>query len=262
MTLVTGARSGAFRIGVALAALVAIPGRASAADDGTSELDTHHNRGASPQNFAIEARVALYNPQVDSDPGLHGATPFASTFGGSQRFEVAMEFDWQALRIPNVGTLGPGIAVGYTNANGIAQRIDGGQPPSAESTTLEILPIYAVAVFRLDVLWRQAHIPLVPYAKAGLGEALWRASNTVGTSVAPNGVVGEGHSFGTQVAAGLAFNIGIFDPTSVRNLDEATGINNTYVFAEYMLSTLDGIGQSHVLFVGSDSFVFGLTFEF
>ena len=173
-----------------------------------------------------------------------------------------MEFDWQALRIPNVGTLGPGIALGYTNSNGTAQRIDGGYPPSAESTTLEILPMYLVAVFRLDVLWRQASIPFVPYVKAGIGEALWRASNTVGTSVAPNGVVGEGHSFGTQLAAGLAFNIGILDPTSVRDLDESTGINNTYLFAEYMLSTLDGIGQSHVLRVGSDSIVFGATFEF
>ena len=118
-----------------------------------------------------------------------------------------MEFDWQALRIPNVGTLGPGLAVGYTNANGIAQRVDGGYPASSETTTLEILPMYLVGVFRVDVLWRQLHVPFVPYAKAGLGAALWRASNTVGTSVAPNGKVGEGHSFGTQLAAGMAFNI-------------------------------------------------------
>ena len=48
---------------------------------------------------------------------------------------------------------------------------------------------------------------------------------------------------------------------SFGDLDEATGINNTYVFAEYMLSTLDGIAQNHVLFVGTDSFVFGLTLE-
>jgi hypothetical protein len=234
---------------------------ASAADDETSELDTRHGRGASPQNFAIEARVALYNPQVDSDPSLKGS-PYAAAFGPSQRYELAMEFDWQALRIPNVGTVGPGFSVGYTNANGIAQRIDGGTPASAETTTLEILPMYLVGVFRLDVLWRQLHVPFVPYAKAGLGEALWRASNTVGTSVAPNGKVGEGHSFGTQLAAGLAFNIGILDPSSVRDLDEATGINNSYIFAEYMLSTLDGIAESHVLRVGTDSFVFGVTFEF
>ncbi|MGO8998939.1 MAG: MXAN_2562 family outer membrane beta-barrel protein [Polyangiaceae bacterium] len=240
--------------------LMATGGRASADDN--SVLDTRHDRGASPQNFAVEVRVALYQPQVDSDPALHGATPYASTFGTGFYFEGAMELDWQAIRIPDVGTLGPGISVGYTNMSGTAQRIDGGYPPSAESTTLEILPIYLVGVFRLDTLWRQLHVPLVPYAKAGLAYALWRASNTVGTSVAPNGVVGEGHTWGTQLAAGLAFNIGVLDPTSVRQLDEATGINNTYLFAEYMVSTLDGIAQKDPLRVGSDSFAFGVTFEF
>ena len=146
--------------------LMATGGRASADDN--SVLDTRHDRGASPQNFAVEVRVALYQPQVNSDPALHGATPYASTFGTGFYFEGAMELDWQAIRIPDVGTLGPGISVGYTNMSGTAQRIDGGYPPSAESTTLEILPIYLVGVFRLDTLWRQLHVPLVPYAKAGL----------------------------------------------------------------------------------------------
>jgi hypothetical protein len=246
-------------LGISLA-LLAVAGRASA--DDSNVLETRRERGMSPQNFALEVRVGLYQPQVDSDPALHGATPYASTFGTSVKFEGGVEFDWQALRIPDVGTLGPGIAVGYTTANGPAKRIDGGQPASAETTTLEILPIYAVAVFRLDVLWRQLHVPLVPYAKAGVGLGLWRASNTVGTSVAPGGLVGEGHTWGLQLAGGLAFNIGVLDPNSVRQLDEATGINGTYIFAEYMSARLDGIGQRDPLLVGSDGFVFGLAFEF
>ena len=237
---------------------------AARADDETPALDAHRDRqrGASSQNFAIEVRVALYQPQVDSDPQLRGATPYASTFGTGIYFEGAMEFDWQAIRIPGVGTLGPGISAGFTTMTGLAQRLDHGYPPSAETTSLQIIPTYVVGVFRLDTLWRQVHIPLVPYAKAGLGYALWRASNTVGTSQAPDGVVGAGGTWGTQFAAGVAFNIGILDPTSVRQLDEATGINNTYLFAEYMLATLDGIAQKDPLRVGSDSFVFGLTFEF
>jgi hypothetical protein len=108
---------------------------------------------------------------------------------------------------------------------------------------------------------REAHVPFVPYAKAGLGYALWRASNTGGTST-QNGLLGEGHTFGTQLAAGLAFSLGVIDPNSSRQLDESTGINNTYIFAEYMMSDLSGIGQSHALWVGTNSFVFGLAFEF
>ena len=41
-----------------------------------------------------------------------------------------------------------------------------------------------------------------------------------------------------------------------------TGINGTYLFAEYMASTLDGIAQRDPLRVGSDNFTFGLTLEF
>jgi hypothetical protein len=247
--------------GLSAAALIALAGSARA-DDESGVLDPRHHQAVSPQNFVIETRIALYQPQVDSDPSLKGQTPYASTFGTSPRFEVAMEFDWQALHIPGVGTLGPGIAAGYTNMSGIAQRTDKiVSPPSQESTTLEILPLYAVAVFRLDLLQHQLHVPFVPYAKAGLGYALWRASNTAGTS-SYNGVVGEGHTIGTQVAFGGALNIGIFDPNSARQLDESTGINNTYLFAEYMMSDLNGLGQSHALLVGTNSLAFGLAFEF
>jgi hypothetical protein len=239
-------------------ALVAIAGQASAEESGI--LESRHTRGMSAQNFAVEVRVALYQQQVDSDPALT-SHPYANTFGGGFKYEVGLEFDWQAFRIPDVGTIGPAIAVSYTNASGLAP-ISRTTTSSAESTTLEILPTYAVAVFRLDVLWRQLHIPIVPYGKAGIGLAFWRASNTVGTSVSSTGVVGEGHTWGTQLAGGLAFNLGVLDPNSVRQLDEATGINNTYLFAEYMAEDLDGLGQKNSLRVGTDTAVFGLAFEF
>lgn len=246
-------------LGASLAWL-ATPARASADDE--IVLGTRpESRAASSQNFALEVRASLYNPQVDSDPALKGKTPFASTFGSQTRFEGAIEFDWQAYRIPGIGTIGPAYSIGYYSISGLATVVQTGLP-SAESTTLEILPMYLVAVFRADVLWRQLHIPLVPYAKAGMGLAFWRASNTVGTSVSSNGTVGEGHTWGPQLAAGLAFNIGVFDPTSVQQLDEATGINNTYLFAEYMASLLNGIGQNDPLLVGSSGLAFGLAFEF
>jgi hypothetical protein len=245
-------------VGVALASLACA--RSARADNSTILETRSPDAGRSPQNFAMEVRVGLYNPQVDSDPTLHG-NPYATAFGPSQRYEVAAEFDWQALRIPHLGTLGPGIGVGYTKATAIAPRADGGQPPSEETTSLQIFPMYAVAVLRVDVLMREAHVPFVPYAKAGVGYALWRASNTAGTSV-QNGNVGEGHTVGTQLAAGLAFSLGVIDPNSSRQLDESTGINNTYIFAEYMMSDLTGIGQTTALRVGTNSFVFGLAFEF
>ena len=49
----------------------------------------------------------MYNARVDSDPTLKGA-PYQKAFGDSPRLELGAEMDWQVLRIPYLGTLGPG----------------------------------------------------------------------------------------------------------------------------------------------------------
>jgi hypothetical protein len=224
--------------------------------------DTHH-RYESPQNFALELRFLPYSPEIDSDPALHGQ-PYKNTFRSFGRLMVGLEFDWQALRIPHVGTVGPGVAVGYTkmNANATFTMEHDGTTESGETTSLEIIPTYAVAVFRADVFWREAHVPIVPYVKAGLGYAIWRASNTLGTSNA-NGVNGTGGSFGTQLAIGVALNLNPLDAYAARNFDEAMGVNNTYLFGELMRADLSGLGfQQHPLRVGESSWVVGLAIEF
>jgi hypothetical protein len=223
-----------------------------------------HQNFESPQNFAFELRFLPYKPDVDSDPALHGATPFQTAFGSSRRVMVAGEFDWQALRIPHLGTLGPGFAIGYTkmNANATFVMPHNGTTVSGEITSLELVPLYAVAVLRADVLWREMRIPIVPYAKVGLGLALWRASNTLGTS-SYQGVTGEGESWGTQFAIGVGLNLNIFDEYAAKNFDESVGVNNTYLFGELMRSDLSGLGiQKHPLRVGDSTWVLGLAFEF
>ena len=136
-------------------------------------LGGRHKMYETAQHFAFELRFSPFTPQVDSDPGLHGATPFADTLHNFPRLMFQGEFDWQALRIPHVGTLGPGIGIGYTKMSGDAQFLTphgpNGITNSGETTTLEIYPIYAVAVLRADVVWRELHVPLVPYAKLGFG---------------------------------------------------------------------------------------------
>jgi hypothetical protein len=114
----------------------------------------------------------------------------------------------------------------------------------------------------VDELWRGGGIPLVPYAKLGIGYALWRASNTLGTSNY-NGIVGTGHSIGTHLAVGLSFNLNVFDSYAAQNFDDAMGVNGTYIFAEFTREDLTGLGfQKDPLRVGGSNFTFGLTFEF
>jgi hypothetical protein len=217
----------------------------------------------STQNFAMEIRFAAFTPEVDSDPKLTG-TPFANTFGGGAGLLVSGEFDWQALRIPHFGTLGPGVGIGYVKFSGLATFTEphDGTLVSGETTSLEIFPIDAIAVLRADVIWRELGIPLVPYGKLGIGYALWRASNTLGTSHS-QGVVGLGHSLGSHVALGLALNLNPFDSYAAKTFDDSLSVNNTYIFAEWTREDLDGLGiQPDPLRVGGTSWTFGLAFEF
>lgn len=212
----------------------------------------------SPQNFALELRFSPYKPQIDEEPGLANA-PYHQTFGSMRRLLVQFELDWQVFRIPHFGTIGPGLSVGYTSMSEVVKTVSGRD--SGDETSLDVFPFYAVAVVRGDVLWHDFRIPIVPYAKAGLAMGLWRATNTGETSVA-NNVSGKGTSWGTQLAGGVAFALDALDQGSSRNMDNATGINNTYVYIEAYWMALNGIGQTDALRIGTVSWAAGLTFEF
>lgn len=229
-------------------------------------LGPEHKQYESPQHFALELRFSAFTPDIDKDPALGGQNPYQAAFGSNDHLMFGAEFDWQAARIPHVGTLGPGLGVGYVKISRPAQFVnpqDQTSPP-AEDTTLEILPFYAVGVLRADAVWRELHVPLVPYAKLGLGLAFWRASNTLGTSRYPHdqGVAGLGHTFGGQFAIGLGLNLNVFDPYAARNFDESAGVNNTYAYAEWTVSDLTGLAQADPLRVGGTYWTFGLAFEF
>lgn len=235
------------------------------AQEGAGALASRHSEYQSPQYFALELRFSPYTPDIDSDPALGGKTPYATVFGTSPQVLIAMELDWQAVRIPHVGTLGPGVGIGYTpgiSGNAQFQQEHNGTLVSGETTTLQIFPVYAVAVLRADVLWRELHVPFVPYAKLGPAVGFWRASNTLGTSHA-QGVAGLGHSYGSQVAFGLGFNLNVIDQYAARNFDETLGVNSTYIFGEWSRTDLDGLWfQKDPLRVGSTYWSFGLAFEF
>jgi hypothetical protein len=254
------------------ASVLAVAPAAFAQDDRVDTLGAlHHKVYESPQHFAIELRLApSFYPDVDTDPALGGCTPFKTVFGPGKTVLLSGEFDWQALRIPHVGTLGPGVGIGYATFSGnapLAGAANGGcltstSQSSGESTSLNIYPFYAVAVFRADGLWKDLGVPFIPYAKAGLGGALWQATNTLGTSNF-DGQKGQGYSMGAQLALGLAFNLNVLDPYAAREFDESMGVNSTSLFAEWTDASLNGLGfQSNPLRVGGTMWTFGLAWEF
>jgi hypothetical protein len=247
---------------IGAATLFARPARAQ--EDRVDPLSGKHSSQHSPQHFALELRLSLYSPNIDSDPALKGKTPYRDVFGTSPQVLLGAEMDWQAIRFPHFGSLGPAASVGWTTRSDPAQFVPphDGMTLSGETTSLEIFPFAAMAVLRVDALWRDVGVPLVPYAKLGLAYALWRASNTLGTS-SYNGVVGKGSSLGTHIALGLSLNLNVFDAYAAQNFDDSMGVNSSYIFAEWTREDLTGLGfQSDPLRVGGTNWTFGLAFEF
>lgn len=214
----------------------------------------------SAQHFALELRFGPYRPRVDNQ--FNGsAAPYQEVFGSKTRYLVGLELDWQALRIPMVGTLGPGLGWGYTSASGQA-LLTTGQGRAAQDTSLTIMPMYLVGVLRADVLARKTPVPLVAYAKAGFGYALWWSNSAGSTSHAADGRVARDASYGYQFALGGMFLLDSIDQNAAKEMDAATGVNNSYFFMEWYYSSLDGFGSGNQMQVGANTWMLGLAFEF
>jgi hypothetical protein len=226
----------------------------------------------SPQWFAFELRFAPYVPKVDEAPELGGKTPLCATYGTvarngtcsetpNPRLMVGAEFDFQALKIPYVGTLGPGLSFNYMKMSRPALT-SVGKEPSGQDTTLEVFPMHLSAVLRVDALHKHLRVPLVPYVKGGVGFGLWRNYGPTGTVKIGEGtsqVSASGTALGSHLALGMMLRLDFLDADSAREIDDAVGVNHTSLFAEYMMLNLN---QSGALRVGTRTAVFGLALEF
>jgi hypothetical protein len=239
-----------------LSFLFALP--AAAEVDALGAYGPPVQRGETEQDMAVELRFGPYEPNVDDD--LAGR-PYDQVFGDSTRYYVGAEFDWQALRIPYFGTLGPGFGFGYTRSTSQAITERNGER-SDQPTSLSILPMYVVAVARADVIARQTPVPLVPYAKLGIGYALWWVKSGDETARGRDGRVGRGRSYGPQFALGIMLELDWMDLDDARSADAAIGMNHSYLFAEWYRSQLDGFGGDDQLDAGADTWMVGITAEF
>ena len=228
-----------------------------------------NERYSSPQWFAFELRVGTYLPNVDDDSSLGGRKPFEQSFGKDLRFMAGLEFDVQPLRLKKVGSLGIGAGAALCDISESTLLIDKQGnlgKDSAGKNSLTVYPFHLVVVGRLDVLRDKLKIPVVPYAKAGFSMAYWRASNLGGTASnqlagEKDAVSGKGTTWGTFLAAGLAFDIGALDTHAAYNIDETTGINHTYIFGEILNYGLSGFGDKQ-LNLSDTTWNAGLALEF
>jgi hypothetical protein len=212
----------------------------------------------SAQNAAIELRFGRYVPRVDD--GVESPV-FEDFFGDDNRYLLGFELDWQIWRAPYVGTLGVGAGWGYTSISApnqpTGQEGVPNEQPIAQESTLSIMPMYAVGVLRVDVLSRQLGVPLVPYGKLGLGYAFWWVNDGIATARNNEGVAGKDISVGTHAALGGMLLLDTFDPVAARAMDAEAGINNSYIFFEWLWSDFDGDQMN----VGASTWMTGLAIE-
>ena len=205
----------------------------------------------SPREWTFHLQFGGYYPNIDSEPNLGSARPFEEVFGDSDR--LVTEIGLERYLFDSFGTLGLGVTVGYSEFYGkgfFASGPDAGER-SGDNTSFTVVPLQAFLAYRFDVLAQAWSVPLVPYAKAGVGAWLWWTGGE-------NGQRG-GFSWG----GGLQLLLDVFDPRLAMEFDRNVGVNNSYLYVDWARWEVDGFGDDDGFDLSDDGDLsFGLALDF
>ena len=246
--------------------------------DGQDDLgeDRFEGRRESPQRFAIEIKFGPYLPDVDRRYGGGGFGPYATIFGQTDDLGVTtgapkqglfsvLSFEWQFIHAGGPFSLGATVGLFRDNADAlISSPVDAEASvrSSGDRVNFSVIPVTVLLGYRFELLADRFRVPLVPYARGGVGYGFWRERKGRELAVNDAGVKARGGSWGWQVNLGMMLRLDFIERASAVDLDRLTGINHTYIFGEWQFSRLDGFGSDTAMAVGDDTFLFGLALEF
>ena len=261
----------AFSRGLPFLMVALAAGSAQAQDvthEETDEMSSEERANyRTPKEWAMELRFGPYRPDVDSAfagrtaiPPYNSA-PYKTVFGSKRHLMSQLEFDWQFFQA--FGSLAVGAAIGYYKVSATAFEADPNtgncitdattglcNTLSGDTTSLRLIPIAALLVYRWDVAAERWSIPFVPYVKLGLNYTFWQVNDGNGNVPSYGGGHGSGGTLGWQAAAGMSLLLDILDSDTARGLDMETGVNHSYVFFEWNNVDASGLGMSNKLHVG------------
>jgi len=214
----------------------------------------------SPQHFAFELRFGPYRPDVDGE--FNGArTPYQDYFGDDRHLLTQIEVDYEFFH--GFGTLGAGVSFGYYSVTANSPLANGSGLPSGDSSTLKMVPMSLLAVYRFDRLLVTRGFPLVPYGKLGLDYAYWQITDGNG-EIATDGMGGRGRggTLGWHAALGLALVLDMFDPEAARDFDADLGVNHTALIFEGSHADISGLGQANRMHLGDTTWSLGILVQF
>ena len=241
-------------------------------------------RYESPQRFALEVKFGPFLPDIDRNYNGAGFGPYAKVYGETNDrgeaiskpkngFYGAIAFEYQIVHL--AGPLG--VSFQWSMMRDSAQALLADPPTdkkesvrsAADSTRFAVMPLALQVVYRFELLADRLHVPLVPYAKAGLNYSFWWSKNgngDISTVVdEKSGKVldkARGGAWGFQTNLGGMLRLDFLERSSARSLDRATGINHTYVFAEWQLSRVNNFGRKNSINLGDSTWLVGLAVEF
>jgi hypothetical protein len=145
---------------------------------------------------------------------------------------------------------------------------------SGDEIKFNLVPIALMLVYRFDVLSKRFRIPLIPYAKVGLGYYIWWVGDsgnftselttrrTVNDRVETTTTSASGASLGVVVRPGIAIDLSAIDWRAAHAIDQEIGLNRVTAFIEFNGSFVNGFGAKNKLDLSDMSFSAGLGFEF
>lgn len=234
--------------------------------------DTAHAQQVSDTeiNGSFELKLGGFYPgQIDAETGGEGQGSFANFYGTDSL--LYGEFVYERYLFQKFGKLGLGLHVGFTRKTGEVQTADGADSGADDAssdeaavpgeTTFRLVPLRGSVFYRYDYSALHHNIPLAPIVRAGVDYYLWRILDSDGETSTVGGEAARGGKWGWHASVGLQFLLDYIDPSSAASFDVSWGINNSYLFAEYMITRVDGFGAEGLDF-SDNLWMFGLAFEF
>lgn len=210
----------------------------------------------------LEFHFGTYTPQVDEQ--FKTATPWKDVFGTDSMTLIGLHADYEVWKGHGTLAIGGGAAYGWISGGALTTDAT---TTTKDSVGFNIVPLQANVIYRWDWAAVEHGVPFVPYVKAGLVATIWWATDA-GDSIAKTddleGVsrTGQGVTFGWQVGGGIQFLLDVLAPGTASEFDEESGVNNSFIFAEFMHSDVNDFGSSTSINLGDDALSFGLMFEF
>ena len=219
-------------------------------------------RAESPRSTTFALSFGSSVPAIDDEfHSSAGPGPYERFFGDEGIFFTRIDLGWHLSH--RVGTLSfdLGAALGSISERGF---VSGSSTRSVEDSSMRLLPLSLSLTYAFDLLAERLSFPFVPFGSVGLDYVFWwiyDGEGDVAQSDDPKGK-GKGGTYGFHGSFGLRLLLDVLSPDMAQSFDLDMGVNNSFLFVEYLITSISNFGDPDALNLSSGSVFFGIAFEF